>query len=70
MNIDSFIISQFSLLLLLIFALELGAGISGYMMRDEVGTMLDSRLKSTIKEYKYRQEATSAWDIMQHDVRR
>ncbi|XP_012264113.1 CD63 antigen-like [Athalia rosae] len=61
-------IITFSLLLLLIFALELGAGISGYMMRDEVGTMLEGRLDVTLKQYLSSKEAKDSWDIMQHDL--
>ncbi|XP_046619431.1 CD63 antigen-like isoform X1 [Neodiprion virginianus] len=61
-------IKTFSLLLLLIFALEIGAGISGYMMRNEVGTMLDNHLNSTMSEYLTNKEAKSSWDIMQHDL--
>lgn len=61
-------IITFSLLLLLIFALELGAGISGYMMRDEVGSMLEKRLESTMSQYLTNKEAKDSWDIMQHDL--
>ena len=56
------------MLLLVIFALELGAGISGYMMRGEVGSMLENRLNSTMRQYNTKTDIQKSWDIMQHDV--
>jgi len=55
-------------LLLLIFALELGAGITGYMMRGEVGNMLHNRLNGTLRQYESNGDVQRSWDIMQHDV--
>lgn len=59
---------QFSVLLLLIFALELGAGIAGYMMRGDVHTMIENRLNITMGEYVTNDDIHRSWDIMQHDV--
>ena len=61
-------IITFSVLLLLIFALELGAGISGYMMRGEVRTMVENRMNSTMGQYTVNDEIHRSWDIMQHDL--
>ncbi|KAM0731888.1 CD63 antigen [Formica fusca] len=61
-------IITFSVLLLLIFALELGAGITGYMMRGEVGNMLENRLNSTMRQYSSNDDIRRSWDIMQHDL--
>ncbi|XP_043283337.1 CD63 antigen-like [Venturia canescens] len=61
-------IITFSVLLLLIFALELGAGISGYMMRAEVGRMLQNRMNATMPLYKTDPDVQRSWDIMQHDL--
>lgn len=61
-------IITFSVLLLLIFALELGAGISGYMMRGEVRNMLENRLNGTMEEYLKNDDIRRSWDIMQHDL--
>lgn len=61
-------IITFSVLLLLIFALELGAGISGYMMRGEVRNMLENRLNGTMEEYLKDDDIRRSWDIMQHDL--
>lgn len=61
-------IITFSVLLLLIFALELGAGITGYMMRGEVGNMLGNRLNDTMRQYNSNDDIRRSWDIMQHDL--
>ncbi|KAL6440321.1 hypothetical protein ACFW04_003109 [Cataglyphis niger] len=61
-------IITFSVLLLLIFALELGAGITGYMMRGEVANMLENRLNNTMRQYNDNDDIHRSWDIMQHDV--
>lgn len=53
---------------MLMFALELGAGITGYMMRGEVGNMLENRLNDTLREYNTKEDVRRSWDIMQHDV--
>lgn len=60
-------IITFSVLLLLIFALELGAGISGYIMRGEVGTMLENHMSRTMPQYS-KSDIGKSWDIMQHDL--
>lgn len=62
-------IITFSVLLLLIFALELGAGITGYMMRGEVGNMLENRLNNTMRQYNSNDEIRHSWDVMQHDLK-
>ncbi|XP_066586848.1 CD63 antigen-like [Prorops nasuta] len=61
-------IITFSVLLLLIFALELGAGISGYMMSGEVSTMLENRMNSTMHEYNSKDDVRKSWDIIQSDL--
>ncbi|CAK9814642.1 CD63 antigen [Anthophora quadrimaculata] len=61
-------IITFSVFLLLIFALELGAGIAGYMMRGEVHDMVENRLNSTIGKYSTNSDIRRSWDIMQHDL--
>ncbi|EFN80735.1 CD63 antigen [Harpegnathos saltator] len=61
-------IITFSVLLLVIFALELGAGIIGYMMRGEISNMLETRLNSTMRQYDVNEDIRNSWDIMQHDL--
>ncbi|KAK0085579.1 hypothetical protein PV325_004851 [Microctonus aethiopoides] len=62
-------IITFSVLLLLIFALELGAGICGYAMRNEVGKMLQNRFNNTMPLYGIDKDIQKSWDMMQHDFR-
>lgn len=59
---------QFSVLLLLIFCLELGSGITGYAMRGEIANMLENRLNGTLRLYETNDDIRRSWDIMQHDV--
>lgn len=59
---------QFSIFLVLILALELGAGITAYMRRNEVKTMLEGRMNSTMHDYYSKPEIKNSWDIMQHEV--
>lgn len=61
-------IITFSVLLLSIFALELGAGIAGYMMRGKVRAMVEDRLNTTMGEYSSNIDIRRSWDIMQHDL--
>lgn len=61
-------IITFSVLLLVILALEVGAGISGYMMRRNIGTMLQQRMNNTLHEYETNDDVKNSWDVMQHDL--
>ncbi|XP_032669102.1 CD63 antigen-like isoform X1 [Odontomachus brunneus] len=61
-------IITFSVLLLLIFVLELGAGITGYLMRGEISNMLENRMNSTMRQYDVDESIRQSWDIMQHDL--
>ncbi|CAB0037634.1 unnamed protein product [Trichogramma brassicae] len=61
-------IITFSVLLILIFVLELGAGISGYMMRGKVSSMLEKCMNDTLVAYNSREDYRTSWDIMQHDL--
>ncbi|XP_076750280.1 CD63 antigen [Xylocopa sonorina] len=62
-------IITFSVLLLLIFALELGAGIAGYMLRGEVHAMVENRLNTTMEKYSTNNSIRKSWDIVQHDLK-
>ncbi|XP_011170174.1 CD63 antigen-like [Solenopsis invicta] len=61
-------IITFSVLLMLIFILELSAGITGYLMRGEVANMLENRLNGTLRQYELNPDIRRSWDIMQHDL--
>jgi hypothetical protein len=59
---------QFSVLLLVIFTLEVGTGIAGYIRRNEVETMLENKLNSTMFDYYNNEKIKETWDIAQHEV--
>ncbi|XP_023245587.1 CD63 antigen [Copidosoma floridanum] len=61
-------IITFSLLLLLIFALETGVAITGYMMRSKVDSMLESCFNDTLAQYNTRKDYLQSWDIIQYDL--
>lgn len=52
-----------------IFILELSAGISGYVLRNEAGQMLRGNLETTMKDYKTYSYIARLWDEVQKDVR-
>lgn len=51
-----------------IFVMELAAGISGYVLRNEAGQMLKGNLQTTMKDYKQYQYIAVLWDEVQRDV--
>lgn len=53
-----------------VFILELSAGISGYVLRNEAHDMLDANLRHTMKEYGNNKTdyITKIWDEVQRDV--
>lgn len=59
----------FSILLILIFILELAAGISGYVLRNDTYNLLTSTMQSSMKQYggTTNQEITIIWDEIQVD---
>lgn len=59
----------FSLLLVLIFILELAAGISGYVLRNDSYQLLSNGLHNSMKQYggNTSQEVTFIWDEIQTD---
>lgn len=61
---------QFSTLLILIFILELSAGISGYILRGSTTEYLDQKLKESLNKYNTTnaEENTKTWDIIQSTV--
>jgi hypothetical protein len=60
---------QFSVLLLVIFTLEVGTGIAGYIRRNEVETMLENKLNSTMFDYYNNEKIKETWDIAQHEAK-
>jgi len=60
----------FSLLLGLIFILEIGAGIAAYMLRAEVDTIIDANMVKSMKNYGQPgyDGVTRTWNMVQHDL--
>lgn len=52
-----------------IFIMELAAGISGYVLRNEAGQMLRGNLERTMADYKDLDYVSILWDEVQRDVR-
>ena len=61
---------QFSVLLILIFILELAAGISGYVLRNDTRELVSNALNSSMKSYggENAGDITLVWDEIQVDV--
>lgn len=60
----------FSVLLALIFLLEFGAGISAYMLRANVDSVIEEKMESSLKNYGEDgyDGVTRTWDIVQHEL--
>nr|AJF38198.1 cd63 [Locusta migratoria] len=58
----------FSVLLLIIFAMELGGGIAGYVLKEVLKDDVDNQLNSTLSKYGSNEDITKSWDIMQTDL--
>jgi hypothetical protein len=67
-RVEEHVSSQFAGFLLVIFGLELGGGITGYVLQDDVEGILQSTVNNSMNKYSYNKEITKTWDIMQHDV--
>lgn len=54
---------------MLIFFLELAAGIGGYYLKTTTGDFLAKKLTNSLESYTINKEITAAWDAVQVDVR-
>lgn len=63
------LILSFSVMLFIIFILELAAGISGYVLRNDAYNMINSRLNESMKEYQGNTQSATVvlWDNVQRD---
>lgn len=57
----------FSILLGIIFVLELAAGISGYVLRNDAQDLLEKSLKDTMAKYKTDATISTLWDYTQRE---
>ncbi|KAJ8681579.1 hypothetical protein QAD02_017371 [Eretmocerus hayati] len=60
-------IITFSVMLLLILVFEVGAGLSGYVMRSNLSSMLEKCMNNTLVDYNKRDDYRRSWDIIQYD---
>lgn len=69
-DFDLAFIFQFSVLLIIIFILELAAGISGYVLRDRTEAILTGTLTDSLSKYKDDKlpQFTALWDDTQRNV--
>lgn len=61
-------IFQFSALLVLIFILELAAGIAGYVLEDQAEAIIKGKMLHNLPFYANTTEIREAWDFIQKDV--
>lgn len=54
--------------LLIIFTLELAAGIAGYVRHNDVKNLIASGLNKTMEEYPKNQGYQKTWNMIQNDV--
>lgn len=61
----------FSLLLMLVFLLEFGAGIAAYMLRSDVDTIIDGNMIKTMLNYGETNYdgVTRTWNMVQHELK-
>lgn len=57
---------QFSILLIVIFLVEIGVGITGYTKHDQLKNILDKGFNKTFNQYEQNQQA---WQLLQTEVR-
>ncbi|KAK5645237.1 hypothetical protein RI129_006537 [Pyrocoelia pectoralis] len=61
-------IITFSAFLVIIFCLEMAAGVAGYVRRNDIESMLDTHLNNTMHNYYNKTDDQRSWDIMQHEL--
>uniref|UniRef100_A0A336N925 Tetraspanin n=1 Tax=Culicoides sonorensis TaxID=179676 RepID=A0A336N925_CULSO len=59
----------FSILLIVVFILELSAGISGYVLRNQTTRLVGDGLSKTMEDYSKSEEITKIWDEIQMDFK-
>jgi len=62
------VLLQFSILLLLVFILELSGGIAGYVLRDRARDFLSNKLNESMLNYNKSEETQELWYMMQTSV--
>ncbi|KAF6207172.1 hypothetical protein GE061_018411 [Apolygus lucorum] len=58
---------EFAALLVLTFIMEAAGGIAGFIMKDDLNLMLETRMNSSLKDYKYNTYYQKTWNAVQFD---
>lgn len=58
----------FSILLAIIFIIEIAIGIAAYVARDKVRDLLEEQMDKTLKDYNTKDNVKKAWDGMQKEL--
>lgn len=61
-------VMTFSILMGVIFVMELSVGIAGYILSDETTDVLTSNLNASMARYNQSQELTEVWDQLQENL--
>ncbi|KAK0160763.1 hypothetical protein PV328_008134 [Microctonus aethiopoides] len=62
-------ILTFTGLLIVIFIMELSAGIAGYVLRKEVHQVIESKMNSTMQNYNSSKATKELWNALQEDLK-
>lgn len=66
---NSCMILTFSILIVIIFLMEIGIGIAGYIKHGELEGILSKEFNKTLEHYSERPEYQDAWKLIQTEVR-
>lgn len=64
-----FVLFQFSVFLVIVFLVEIGIGIAGYLKHDELPAILESGFNKTLEDYTSSIEAQHAWALVQGELK-
>uniref|UniRef100_A0A0B7B6P4 Tetraspanin n=1 Tax=Arion vulgaris TaxID=1028688 RepID=A0A0B7B6P4_9EUPU len=57
----------FAVCLAIIFILEIAGGIAGFVLKDDIESTVESKLKETLKQYNSTEGVRNAWDKLQEE---
>lgn len=60
-------IITFATLLILVFILELSAGIAGYVLRGQAADLIETKMRTSMEQYNKSEEIKTVWDTLQID---
>lgn len=65
---NSCMILSFAILAVIIFLLEIGLGIAGYVKHSGLQQLMETQFNSTMKHYKDREDYRDAWTLLQNEL--